>query len=825
MKPPKQSCGGGRARFRVVWLVLALSSIVIPAAVVRPQDAPSARSAAVVPAAARPPVGAHLRLDAEHALTASPPVSLLRIGERFVMLSGENAAQLTARGEALPIAGGRDARDFAVSCDARFAYVVGGFSSSGPSADVWRVGLGAGGLEWTRTAVLPVPCIRPAAAIRGTDLFVAGRDVAGSWFLVRIDLAGGAVAGMKTPPYLDDARSLAALNDALYLTGKDANGAWRHWRWKDDAWSAARPPPGELLGLSPIPMGPSHLFYPAAGGAAPILAYHAITDTWSPLLAAEGETLAWTARKGGVLRVIRRSGGGLALCDETLVHPKRGLSFLDYTALAAYFGVNLGIGFLCARRKAGSDDFFRGSGRIQWWALGISYMATGMSSISFMAYPAMAYASNWLLIGVPVFQSAAVVVAGILFIRMFRRLNITTIFEYLEQRFGRFVRLLGAAFMILSQVGGRLSIVMLLPAMAFSAVTGLNVYVSVLLMGIVTVIYCLKGGMRAVVWTDVLQFILMYGAIAFALVTIAHDAPGGFGGLVSVAHAENKLKAWLFDWDFVRPTVWVFSCLAVTTVFLQLSDQTLMQRALSAPNEKAARNSVMLAGVLNVPISLMLFAVGSALFVFYRQHAGRLDPTLPTDSIFPYFVGTELPHGVVGLIIAGIFAASMSTVSGSVNAIAAIVVRDFLLPARPESSEATRMRVARVTTVVVGGLATGIAAVMAGMNIQSLWETFAAMMALIGGGFPGIFALGLLTRRANAPGAALGLLASIAITFAVRQYTATNVFLFTSVAVGSCIGVGYAASLLFAPPARPLVGLTIHTLRDAGTGQPADRAK
>ena len=156
--------------------------------------------------------------------------------------------------------------------------------------------------------------------------------------------------------------------------------------------------------------------------------------------------------------------------------------------------------------------------------------------------------------------------------------------------------------MILSQVGGRLSIVMLLPSMAFSAVSGLNVYVSVWLMGTVTVIYCLKGGMKAVVWTDVLQFLLVYGTIAFALVTIAHDVPGGLSGLLSVAHAEGKFKAFLFDWDFVRPTVWVFSCLAVTTVFLQLSDQALMQRALSAPDEKAARNSVVLAGVLNLPV-------------------------------------------------------------------------------------------------------------------------------------------------------------------------------------------------------------------------------
>jgi len=259
----------------------------------------------------------------------------------------------------------------------------------------------------------------------------------------------------------------------------------------------------------------------------------------------------------------------------------------------------------------------------------------------------------------------------------------------------------------------------------------------------------------------------------------------------------------------------------VTTVFLQLSDQTLMQRALSAPDEKAARNSVMLAGALNLPIALMLFLLGSALFVYYRHHPGLLDPVLPNDSIFPYFVGNQLPSGLVGLIMAGIFAAAMSTVSGSVNAISAIVVRDFFMPLRPDSGEPTRMKLAWATTVAIGGLATGIALVMAGMNIQSLWKTFAALMGLIGGGFPGIFALGLLTRRANAPGVTIGLLASIAVTLAVQKYTATNVFLFTSVAVGSCMAVGYTASFFFASSAKSLDGLTIHNLprkRDDAAG-------
>lgn len=680
------------------------------------------------------------------------------------------------------------------------------------SRDVWRVSLDSGRLRWDRIAELPSPGIKPACAVVGGDLFVVGHAPKHSPFFIKVKTSGGTAEPVELPADFGEPISLGAHDDALYLAGRDADGALRFWQGKDSGWNSRSPPPEDLVSLSPVPIGQAFLLYATTSPVAPLLIYHVVTDTWSALPEAAGETIAMTSTKTGFIRAVKTADASLALRVESLVHSKRGLKFLDYAMLAGYFGLNLVIGFLCAKRKADSDHFFRGGGRIQWWALGVSYMATAMSSISFMAYPATAYEATWLLIGVPVFQSAAVVVAGLLFIRMFRRLNITTVFEYLEQRFGRVVRLLGASLMILGQIGGRLSIVMLLPAMAFSAVTGLNIYASVLLMGTVTVIYCLKGGMKAVVWTDVLQFALMYGGIGIALVTVANSVPGGFGAMIATARTEGKFEAFLFDWDFVRPTVWVFSCLAVTTVFLQLSDQTLMQRALSAPDEKSARNTVMLAGALNLPIAMMLFFVGSALFVFYRSHPGLLDPALENDKIFPFFVGNELPHGLVGLIIAGIFAAAMSTVSGSVNAIAAIVVRDFFMPIRPESNELTRMKLAWATTAAVGGLATIIALIMAGMNIKSLWLTFAALMALIGGGFPGIFALGILTRRANAPGVTIGLLASIVITFAVKRYTATNVFLFTSVAVGSCMVIGYAASLFFARPAKSLAGLTIHTL-------------
>lgn len=498
--------------------------------------------------------------------------------------------------------------------------------------------------------------------------------------------------------------------------------------------------------------------------------------------------------------------------------PKRRLAAVDYMALAGYFTVNLTIGYWCARRKRDSDQYLRGGGRIRWWAAGISYMSTGVSVLSFMTFPAAAYASNWLPIGVPVFQSIAIMLTGLIFVRLLRRLELTTVFEYIQRRFNRALCLLGAALMMLSQIGGRLSIIMLLPAMAFSTVSGLNVYLSIALMGVVTIGNCLKGGLTAVVFTDILQLALIYGGMAVVLVTIANGVPGGFGEVFSVAQAEGKLRAVLTDWDLTRPSLWIFIGLCVTTIFLQLGDQALMQRAFSTPDEKAARKCVVLGGVLILPVAFLLFTIGTGLFVFYRYHPASIDPALPNDSIFPHFIGNELPRGLVGLIIAAMFGEAMSTLSSTINAISAIAVRDFYVPLRPASTERSRLWVAYVTTAAAGALATATAMVMASLSIASLWETFAKLMALIGGGFPGVFALGLLTRRANVPGVVIGFVASVAATFAVRQYTSLHAFGYLSVAVGTCIGVGYLASLLFHAPTRNLEGLTVFTPRLAPAG-------
>ncbi len=497
----------------------------------------------------------------------------------------------------------------------------------------------------------------------------------------------------------------------------------------------------------------------------------------------------------------------------------RALSLPDYLTLAVYFALNLGIGWYCARlRRKQGGSFFLGSGKVVWWAAAVSFFATGVSSISFMALPAKSFQGDWMTIGSAPSQSFAGIVTGLVFVRLLRRLNMTTVFDYLERRFDRRVRLFGAGLAVLLKVGGRMSVVMLLPSLALATVTGLNVYLSIMLMGVVTTIYAMEGGFEAVVWTDVLQAGVMVGGVGIAFWYMAAGVSGGFSGIIHQAAAAGKFRMISWDLNLSEPTVWVFFGMFFATVFIQVSDQPLMQRMLATSDAREARRTVLLGNILGLISGYVFFFAGTSLWAFYRAHPDRLTPALATDKIFPYFIVNELPSGVVGLIVAGLFAAAMGALSSALNATAAIVVSDFAGTLKPDLSSHARLRLGWWSTLLGGILATGMAAFLAWRNVASLWDEFLRLAALIGGGLPGVFALGLLTRRANAAGVLIGVVASIGVTWWVQYRTDTSVFFHSFVAIVSCMVIGYIASLLLPAPRKKLAGLT---LWDTSTGKPA----
>jgi Na+/proline symporter len=240
------------------------------------------------------------------------------------------------------------------------------------------------------------------------------------------------------------------------------------------------------------------------------------------------------------------------------------------------------------------------------------------------------------------------------------------------------------------------------------------------------------------------------------------------------------------------------------------SDQTVVQRYMTTENEGQAARAIWTNALLAMPSTILFFTIGTALFVYYHAHPERLDPTQPTDAIFPAFIIRNLPAGVAGLIIAGIFAAAQSTVSSSLNSIATAMMTDFYTRLGGRAQGAAALRLARLLTAAVGVFATVAALILAEYKLTSLWDAYLGMMALIGSGLAGLFALGIFTRRANGAGALCGALVSAVVLFACQRYTSIHFFLYAFIGVAMCFVVGWLASQMLPARKTSLAGLTIY---------------
>ena len=242
------------------------------------------------------------------------------------------------------------------------------------------------------------------------------------------------------------------------------------------------------------------------------------------------------------------------------------------------------------------------------------------------------------------------------------------------------------------------------------------------------------------------------------------------------------------------------------------SDMAVVQRYMSVRDMPSAKRAIWTNAIAVLPASLLFFGVGTALFVFYQHNPGRLDPVFKTDAIFPLFIARELPTGIAGLVVAGVFAAAQSTISTSMNSTSTALVTDFIRPLSLIRSERGYLRLARVSTFTLGVLGMVLALLFASSNIKSLWDQFMKILGLFGGSMCGLFCLGIFTKRANGPGAIIGALAGAAGVFFVEQYTNIHFLLYALVGITVCCLCGYFASAIFSDSRKSIAGLTIHTL-------------
>jgi solute:Na+ symporter, SSS family len=609
----------------------------------------------------------------------------------------------------------------------------------------------------------------------------------------------------------------------------------------EGVWRQRASAPTPMTAGTALPFGQSHVFVLGhatgeiladaceAGGGSPdwstydhpgfprkAWAYHTITDSWieaGELPANQVTTPA--VRWGDDLLVISgevqpkvrtRSAWSFHVKDRA-----RTFAALDYLVIIVYLLGMVGVGLWFMRKSRSTEAFFRGGKSIPWWAAGCSIYATMLSSLTFTGLPSKTFAQDWAYIGGTVMIIAVAPIAVFVALPFFRKLDATSAYEYLELRFNRSVRLFGSACFTVFHLF-RMGIVMSLTALALSVCLPLDPFQSVLLMGGLSIAYCAMGGIEAVIWTDTIQTVVLLAGALFALVFMLQGSGEGF---VDVALDHDKLRVmnWNLDMSSSQVAIWVILLGGLfQNVSSYTADQAVVQRYMTTPDEKAAARSIWTNAVLVVPGALIFYSLGTGLFLFYRAHPEALDPTITTDQILPLYIGTQLPTGIAGLIIAGVFAAAQSTVSTSMNSVSTTVVTDFLRPYSACRDDRGYLRAARVATVVSGVLGTAIALFFIDPSFKSLFDEFLRVVGMFMGVLGGLFLLGVLTRRATGIGAWIGSVAGVGVMVCLWKFTGVHAAIYPFFGVGSCFSIGWFASIVLPSSSRSIEGLTLYSM-------------
>jgi len=449
-----------------------------------------------------------------------------------------------------------------------------------------------------------------------------------------------------------------------------------------------------------------------------------------------------------------------------------GIATLDWVVLAVYLAGTVLLGAWLGRGQRSIRDYFLSDQNTPWWALMASIVATETSTVTFISVPAFAFAANAAGVGGN-FTFLQIVIGYLigrfvivwLFLPLYFRGELFTVYQVLDQRFGgRVKRAAASLFLVTRSIAD--GIRLFLTAIVLVAMTGLADPVSILLIGVVTILYTYLGGMTAVIWTDFVQLLVyLAGAVVAALVLLG-KIPGGWDEVVAAGTAAGKFNVVDFTWDLGRSyTFWsgVIGGAFLTTA-THGTDQLMVQRYLCARNARQAAVALLTSGVVVLLQFILFLLIGAMLFVFY-QKTGSLPPEVAAkaDRVFPHFIVTQLPPGVVGLVVAAIFAAAMSTLSGSLNSLSATAVTDFyrplLAPGRPD---AHYLFVSKVLTAVWGVVQIGVAMLAIAMQGRGV-DAVLAVASFTNGPVLGLFLLGALTRRVGPRDALIAVITGIAV--------------------------------------------------------------
>ncbi len=468
--------------------------------------------------------------------------------------------------------------------------------------------------------------------------------------------------------------------------------------------------------------------------------------------------------------------------------PDLNLSLLDIVMLAGYLGCMALMGLWFSRKNTNTEEYFVGGRSFPGWAIGLSMVGTSISSVTFLAFPGDAYKTGWLRFLPNLMLPVAILIAAYVFLPFFRRGNLTTAYEYLESRFGPSVRVYAACSFIIASLF-RVSIILYLISLVVHEMTGLDPTLCIFVGGVLVAFYTVIGGIDAVVWTDVIQTIVLVLGGVVCMGFIVYLLPGGLGEIFSVASEHGKFALSEVTDGVAAPQSWSLSLSEKTTTMMLVlglmwylteycSSQNVVQRYVAAKSTKEAKRAMFICAAASVPIWAFFMFLGTSLFVYYQafpdpQAAAMLTGESKAEQILPYFIMTQLPSGVAGLVIAAALAAAMSSLDSSINAISTVGVVDIYRRHLVKGkSDRHYLKVAWTIASAAAAFMIGGAIVLANIETKTLQDTAAIITSLLAGGMLGVYFIGFFTRRGDSRAVWIGIACSFMFTLwtVVAQY-------------------------------------------------------
>ena len=438
------------------------------------------------------------------------------------------------------------------------------------------------------------------------------------------------------------------------------------------------------------------------------------------------------------------------------------IHIIDYLIIAIFLLATLYFGFRFSKNQKTTKAFFIAQGRVPTWAIGLSLLATLISSVTFLAYPGTGYSSNWILLVQGLMVPIVLVTVIWFIVPLYRKVIRLSTYEYFEHRFGAFARYYSSVAFVLRQFSGMGTVLFLL-AIALNNIIGGNMMLVVCVVGIVIITVNLLGGIEAVIWLDVFQGFMLFASGIICFSVLLFSTQGGPAEVFRVAQENGRTGFGPYDIDFTRLTLIV---MVINGAFYAIqkygTDQTVVQRYLTAKTDKAAIRASLMGILLTVPVWMIFMFIGTALFVFYKQQP--LPEGLRPEAVFPYFIKTKLPVGIVGLILSAMISAAICSLSADLNSLAAVGMEDYYKKFRKNREDKHYLKASRWIVVFSGVLTILIGILYVNAGSEGVLGIVFTLYAIFSGGIVGVFLLGLFSARANRQGITIAIITCILFT-------------------------------------------------------------